>query len=359
LFNILPKQLTAAQKHLSMSAFMLRFVSTIFFLTVFLQSAFAQDPNFSQFFASPLTLNPALTGKFNGITRVAINYRNQWPTINTAFRTGTASVDFGILPNRIPENDQFGVGVMGMYDMNGDGIMKNSYISGSVAYHKGLDEAGYHSVGVGFSGTYAQRRLDISKLNFQDELTSLGFTGVTREVFNNSNFVNINYADVNAGFIYNGATTDYNNFYIGASVYHINRPKVSFQGADFLLNPRFTVHGGGYFPIADATTLFVSALHQRQAGATETIFGGAVGFTVNNDFDNAVEVYAGSWVRLNDAIIPYVGLETGSWRLGVTYDVNTSRLAAASQRRGGMEVSLIYTQKRSDPNRKKLNCPRF
>jgi type IX secretion system PorP/SprF family membrane protein len=320
----------------------------------------AQDPHFSQFFASPLTLNPAMTGKFNGVSRLAFNYRNQWPTINTAFRTGTGSVDFGILPNKIPEFDQFGVGIMGMYDVNGAGVMKNSYISGSLAYHKGLDESGYHTLGAGFSTSYAQRRLDLTKLNFEDELTPLGFTGVTSEVFSaNNGFLNVSYADVNAGFLYSGATTDYNNFYLGASLYHINRPKVSFQGANFLLNPRFTVHGGGYFPVADATTVFVSASHQRQAGATETIFGGAVGLTVNDNYDNATEVYFGSWVRLNDAVIPYIGLETGNFRFGATYDVNTSRLSAASRRQGGMEVSLIYIVKHKDPNRKGIPCPRF
>ncbi len=329
------------------------------FLLIVLQT-YAQDPNFSQFFASPLTLNPALTGKFNGALRVAGNYRNQWPTINNAFRTSTVSADFGILGNTIPEFDQFGVGVMGMYDINGDGVMKNSFLSGSVAYHKGLDEDGYHQIGVGFSGTYAQRRLDLSKLDFQDELTSLGFTGTTSEPIGSTGFRNISYADVNAGFVYNGATNDYNNFYIGASVYHINRPKVSFLNAQYIMNPRVTVHGGGYFPIADATTLFVSANHQRQAGASETIFGAAVGRTVNGDYvENPTDVYAGVWVRYGDAIIPYVGLEFGSYRFGFSYDVNTSRLAAASQRRGGMEVSLIWTKKYVDPNKKKLNCPRF
>ena len=327
-------------------------------LLIVLQS-YAQDPNFSQFFASPLTLNPALTGKFNGVVRVAGNYRNQWPTINNAFRTATASADFGILGNTSPEFEQFGVGVMSMYDINGDDVMKNSFISGSVAYHKGIDEDGYHQIGVGFSGTYAQRKLDINKLDFQDELTSLGFTGNTAEVFGSSGFVNINYADVNAGFIYNGATNDYNNFYVGASVYHINRPKVSFMGAQYIMNPRFTLHGGGYFPIADATTLFISANHQRQAGATETIFGAALGYTVNSDFDSPTDVYAGAFVRWGDAIIPYIGLEFGNYRFGASYDINTSRLTAASRRRGGMEVSLIWTKKHTDPNKKKLNCPRF
>jgi type IX secretion system PorP/SprF family membrane protein len=331
----------------------------IFIITLFLHKAYAQDPHFSQFFASPLTLNPALTGKFNGTARVAANYRNQWPTINNAFRTNTISADFGILGTRIPEFDQFGVGLMGMYDINGDGILKSSFISGSLAYHKGLDENGYHQIGVGFSGSYAQRRLDINKLDFADELTSIGFTGVTSEVFNNKGFVNIGYADVNAGFVYSGATNDYNNFYLGASMYHINRPKVSFQGATYLMNPRFTVHGGGYFPIADATTLFVSGNYQRQAGASETMLGAAVGFTVNDDFENATDVYAGAWYRLGDAIIPYAGLEFGDFRLGISYDVNVSRLAAASRRQGGLEISLIWIKKHVDPNKKKLSCPRF
>lgn len=329
------------------------------FLSIIMLRAEAQDPNFSQFFASPLTLNPALTGKFNGTMRIAGNYRNQWPTINNAFRTATISADFGILANRIPEFDQFGVGIMGMYDINGSGVMKNSYISGSLAYHKNIDENGRHQLGVGFSGTYAQRRLDPSKLDFEDELTSLGFTGNTAELFASSGFVNINYADVNTGFVYNGATSDYNNFYIGVSAYHINRPKVSFQGSNFILNPRFTIHGGGYFPVADGTTVFVSANHQRQAGATETLIGAAVGFTLNGDYDNATDVYAGSWYRFGDAIIPYAGLEFGSYRFGISYDVNVSRLAAASRRRGGIELSLIWIKKHVDPNRKKLNCPKF
>ena len=331
----------------------------ILILSVFFLQVPAQDPNFSQFFASPLTLNPALTGKFNGVVRVAGNYRNQWPAINAAFRTTTVSADFGMLANRIPEYDQFGAGIMGMYDINGSGVMKNSYLSGSLAYHKALDAYGYHQLGVGFSATYAQRRLDASKLNFEDELTSLGFTGNTAEIFGSNGFLNINYADVNAGIVYNGATNDYNNFYVGASVYHINRPKVNFQGAAFLLNPRYTVHAGGYFPIANATTLFLSGIQQFQAGATETLFGAAIGFTVNGDFENAIDVYAGSWYRMGDAIIPYVGLEFNSLRVGISYDVNTSRLSAASERRGGMELSLIYIQKHADPNKKKLSCPRF
>ena len=91
---------------------MKRILSTFIVVVVLASALNAQDPNFSQFFASPLTLNPALTGKFDGVVRVAGNFRNQWPTINNAFVTKTASVDFGILKNRLAEIDQLGIGIL-------------------------------------------------------------------------------------------------------------------------------------------------------------------------------------------------------------------------------------------------------
>src|SRR3954470_17952749 len=158
----------------------------------------AQDPNFSQFFASPLTLNPALTGKFDGVFRVAGNYRNQWPTINNAFTTYTISADGGILKNRIPEFDQFGVGVMAFSDKSGNGVLQNNFLALSTAYHKALDENGYNQIGLGFQGTYVNKRLDITKVYFADQLTALGFTGVTSEIFNQDQ-INVSYFDMNLG----------------------------------------------------------------------------------------------------------------------------------------------------------------
>lgn len=321
--------------------------------------AYAQDPHFSQFFSSPLTLNPAYTGKFDGTFRVAGNYRNQWPTINNAYTTATASVDFNILQNRIPEFDTWGIGVMGMNDQSGNKILNNNFISLSTAYHKALDENGYHTITVGFQGTYAAKRLDISKADFEDELTSLGFTGVTQEVFNNNNNVAINYFDVNAGLLYSGSTNGYNNFYLGVSSYHVNRPKESFMGGNFVLNPRVTVHGGGYAPIGRITTFHGSFIHQRQAGATETVLGGALDFALNEDGDYPANLYAGMWYRFGDAFIPYVGIEFAGLRIGYSYDVNNSSLNTASNSRGGNEISLIFIKKPSDPNRKKLGCPKF
>jgi hypothetical protein len=76
---------------------MKKFLFTLFVCIALASVSTAQDPNFSQFFASPLTLNPALTGKFDGVYRFAANYRNQWPTISNAYTTMTASIDMGIM----------------------------------------------------------------------------------------------------------------------------------------------------------------------------------------------------------------------------------------------------------------------
>jgi hypothetical protein len=89
------------------------------------------------------------------------------------------------------------------------------------------------------------------------------------------------------------------------------------------------------------------------------MIGGAYALNLTNDEDNPTNLYLGSWFRFGDAIIPYVGLEFGEFQLGATYDVNVSSLKPASNVRGGVEISLIYIKKPTDPNAKKLNCPKF
>lgn len=320
---------------------------------------YAQDPHFSQFFSSPMTLNPAYTGKFDGNFRVLGNYRNQWPTINNAYTTATAAVDFAILQNQIPEFDTWGVGIMGLNDQSGNKILNNNFLSVSTAYHKTLDENGYHTLTVGFQGTYANKRLDLTKATFEDQLTALGFTGVTSEVFSNNDHVAINYFDVNAGLLYSGSTNGFNNFYLGASVYHINQSRESFKGGNYVLNPRLTLHGGGYVPMGQATTFHGSFIYQRQAGASETVLGGAVAFHLSDDEELDANLYTGLWYRFGDAFIPYIGIEFSGLRLGYSYDINNSSLSTASNRRGGNEISIIYVRRPPDPDRKKLRCPKF
>jgi type IX secretion system PorP/SprF family membrane protein len=330
---------------------------SIFFIAVFLLglSANAQDPHFSQFFASPLTLNPAFTGKFNGTWRLAANHRDQWPSIPKAYVTSSASIDFPILKNFIPENDVFGIGLSGVSDASANNILKLNYGSASMSYHKALDEDGYNTIGAGFQATYSSLTLDVTKLNFQDMLTQNGFTGTTNEVITNGN--NQSYFDVNAGLLFSGSSNGINNYYLGVSMYHINRPKISFIDKNWNLSGRITLHGGSSFSLTDQLSLHSSVIHQIQNKASETTLGASIAANLNQDQEKPTSVYLGSWIRFNDAIIPYVGLEFGGLRIGASYDLNISSLKAATNTRGGSEISLIYIKQPAE--NKGIPCPKF
>ncbi len=316
----------------------------------------AQDPHFSQFFASPLTLNPAFTGKFDGSWRIAANHRDQWPSIPKAYVTTSASIDFSILKDKIPAGDVFGIGFSGLSDQSADAALKLNYGSVSMSYHKALDEDGYNTIGAGFQATYTSAILDFSKLTFEDQLSQNGFTNPTAENLSNGN--SQNYMDLNAGILYSGSTNGINNYYLGTSIYHINKPSLSFIDKTWNLSSRITIHGGGSFPVGDNLSLSTSAIFQLQNKATETVIGGALSANLNSDMADPTNVYIGSWLRFGDAIIPYIGIEISGLRIGASYDINTSTLKSATASRGGSEFSLIYIKKPSTGG-KGIPCPKF
>ncbi|HVM89982.1 MAG TPA: PorP/SprF family type IX secretion system membrane protein [Puia sp.] len=338
----------------------------IFVLMIFFFDAvYAQDPSFSQFFASPLTLNPALTGNFDGDLRAAGNYRNQWPAINNAFITSTVSLDMPVMQTKLREGDRWAIGLMAMNDKTANGILTSNYLSFSTAYHKAIDQNGLHKLSVGFQGTYANKKLDGPKLHFLDGLQVDGTWLPSSSEPENMKMVTSHYFDMNVGALYNGSLNGTNEMYVGFSVYHINRPKETFLNDNNIVVPtRVTLHAGGYFPGANSgTTLYVSALYNRQATGSELVFGMALELPASADENKPVNVYIGSWTRINnveDAVIPYVGLDYGSFNLGITYDVNISGLKKASYGMGGIEISLIYIFKKKDHSSEhEVQCPRF
>jgi type IX secretion system PorP/SprF family membrane protein len=327
-------------------------------LLFFRLPASAQDPHFTQFFSSPLTLNPAFTGLFSGDLRLAGNYRNQWSSISTPFVTSTVSADAGILKNIIPYNDIWGVGLLVLYDQTGGGGLKSTYAALSTAYHKGLDAEGLQSLAVGFQVALVQKRLDYSKLVFENQLTNQGFdpTLPSGEYFANSN---LTYPDYNAGILYNASIGEFGNFYAGASYYHLSQPNESFLGQHFSLHSRMTFHTGGAFAPTPLTRVYLSGLYMRQGSATEIDAGGALGFVVNGLPLDANIFYIGGWYRWQDAVNPYIGFEVNNLHIGLTYDVNVSSLRPASNYRGGVELSLIYILQKGNPDMNKINCPKF
>ena len=140
-------------------------------------------------------------------------------------------------------------------------------------------------------------------------------------------------------------------------MYHINRPKESFKGGNWNIAARTTLSAGGYFPVSEQLTLHTSGIYQVQNKSSEVTFGGAIAAAIDPESTNPSNFYIGSWYRVGDALIPYLGLEFAGMRIGASYDVNISALKAGSQSRGGMEISLIYIKRPA--GYKGIPCPKF
>jgi type IX secretion system PorP/SprF family membrane protein len=317
--------------------------------------SYAQDPHFSQFFASPLTINPANTGNFSGSLRAALNSRTQLPEFNNPYATKTLSLDAHILKKYIKEDDKLSVGLLILSDQSGNKLLNDNNIAASVSYSKALDENANHSIALGFQVNYSMYRFDPLKANFEDQLTAGGFTGSSAEMILGNNFTK-NTTDVNAGILYTGSTSDNNIFYVGASYYHFAKPTVGFITPTYFTNSRINIHGGAYFALSDAASLHTSFQYQKQGQTNELLVGGAFSYYLGTE--NGLELYAGLWSRVKESMIPYVGLEWNHIRAGFTYDMAAGTTLASSRFYQSSEFSLIYIL---DNKSKafKLRCPKF
>src|ERR1035438_4013016 len=147
-------------------------------------SAIAQDVHFTQYFTSPLTLNPAMTGLVADDIRFATNYRTQWNAVSpNPYITGTASFDIAMLKGKLPEGDALGMGMMVLYDKSGTGGLTNTTAGLSLAYHKAFGYDRQQHISIGIQGNFVQKTLDFAKLTFEDMFVNGAPTLMTNEKF--------------------------------------------------------------------------------------------------------------------------------------------------------------------------------
>lgn len=331
-------------------------------------SSFAQDIHLSQYYASPLTLNPAQTGLTPKDYRVALNYRTQnYSFSNYPYITGVLSYDMPILRGKLPEGDAMGVGAVVFYDKAGTGNLQNVTGGLSIAYHKSFGVEKQHTLSAGVQGFVVNKSIDFSKLQFGDQLDPRmpGYINPTAENIGNQD---VSYPDFNAGLLYSGRIDQRSTVYAGVSYFHITQPEERFlstsNDANIKINSRYSVYFGGQTELNPNIALFGSALYHQQGSAREILLGGATGFILNPDHREEVgntTLYLGLWYRYNDAIIPYVGFEWTSFQLGFSYDVTVSNQSRLTNNQGAYEVSLIYNGIFSKHTRQKYNfsCPKF
>ncbi|PAW92362.1 hypothetical protein CKK33_02180 [Mucilaginibacter sp. MD40] len=314
---------------------------------------FAQiDPHFSQYYAYPMYLNPALTGVFNGDARVNGNFKNQYATINNAYQTGAVSADFR-------PTDRVGVGVNILNQGAGD--IGYNYFSayGSFSYNIAISNDGYKKVSFGVQAGLINRFFDANKAQYGSQFNPA--SGFDPTLPSNENFLNTNATVFDAGagaFYYDGDPSHNANFFGGFSVSHLARSKdpiamASNTSTAQRLPMRFTAHAGIRLKINESFDLVPHAIYMKQQKAQEKAAGAYSEFKVDADKG----LILGAMYRFKDAAIANVGYHFNNMIIGASYDFNTTQTRSAFGQ-GGIELSISYVFRRRIQEPEPI-CPRL
>jgi type IX secretion system PorP/SprF family membrane protein len=289
----------------------------------------AQDPEFSQFFANPLYLNPALAGAEN-YNRAIVNYRNQWPDIDKGFVTYNASYDQYI--NKI----RGGIGVLINVDNAGKGMLTTTQASLMYAYTLKVSRTVF--INMALQGTFYQRSLNWDVLRFGDQIDLLlGHDLPTAEMPPDRTSVMV--PDFSAGLVFGWRMA----LHGGIAVNHLTEPNLAFYSQyENNLPIKFTAHLGGNINLEGGSMFFdpkfflspnilyqqQGMFHQLNAGLYLTYKPVALGMWYRRNFENA------------DAIIVLVGLDYKNLKIGYSYDITISELRTNTG--GAHEISVTW-----------------
>jgi type IX secretion system PorP/SprF family membrane protein len=347
----------------------------IFFFALLLQGVLqqvaAQDAQFSQFYSSPLTLNPALTGAFDGKFRVSSIYRDQNQAVSqNPFKTFSTALDikFDVNP-RARMKDQMGVGITFMtdkttgFDLNANSIML------STSYIKALNQDNNQFLTLGLQGGVIQRNVNFGNLYFSDQFD--GYTQYalpTYETFTDAN--NFAVPDLNVGLNYTLAPKRGTVIFIGGAIHHLFSPRVSFykkkdtdERFAVFLEKKYSVQASaqlgknGGFKFIPRVLWAVQGQHQQLSAGTDTRF-------IVNTY-NGMAMHLGAWAHASrnlanpigmEGVTALVGIEYSNFLIGISYDANLKSIASFGRRQGGIEFSFAYL---GNYDNETILCPKF
>ncbi|TVR82619.1 MAG: type IX secretion system membrane protein PorP/SprF [Chitinophagaceae bacterium] len=339
---------------------------------VFTSEVKAMDPHFSQYNATPLNTNPAMTGVFSGNYRVSGIYRSQWSSVLRdesvpMFRTFSAAVDFR-LNSGLDDHDAFGVGLVFLSDKAGESEFGTNYAGLSFSYIKNLSQRGNNFITAGFQAGAAQRSINFDNLRWGNQFDGEGFNpGLSSGETNISD--NYMFYDLSGGIFWYYVQERRTNYYAGFSMYHINQPVQSFYDAsEVRLYSRLSFHTGMQFQIADQVDMLPSLMMMVQGPAFETMIGTYFKFLFETHIPDGNAFYIGPFYRMvngtegvinSESLVLAARVDYGQFNFGFSYDLNFSRLTAATNSRGGFEASLVYIGAFPESRAKTIYCPRF
>lgn len=302
---------------------------------------------FSQFYASPLLLNPAHAGRFNTKScRIGGAFRREINAQEKIYTKSTFFFDSKILNKIATDNDCFAIGIVGLAEKSETDGIKNTYLAATVAYQKALDDEGKQQLGIGFQTTFARRKILKPNLVFEDQLTSWLNSGYTNiDVFQLGN-VDFTYTDLNAGLIFQGKFNSDNFFTVGVSMYHITKPSRTFEGGELKLPRQIWSHLGWEGNISDENKLYATLLVSYSDKSINDLI---TGLTCQIKINKKNQFIVGAWLRnrviCGTSILPSIGLNFSGFTINTSHDVNIT--SKNVNQKGATEISLSYTNPKS------------
>lgn len=313
----------------------------------------AQDPQFSQFYANPMYVNPAFAGSSN-VGRLVLNTRNQWPSVSGSFTTVNASYDEHF------EAINGGIGIQAHYDEQGTGTLRT--VGANLAYSYQIPVSRKFTIRLALQAGFMQKSVDFTKFLWRSQLDINGYNGTGGEPLVGNGINNItNFA---AGFL--GYSK---NFYFGFSTHNIFEPDQSFDlssttKATALIHRRYTAHVGFVYPITESriksrsSYLYPNIIYLQQGVGGLKTSQLNVGMYISKG-----ALVGGLYVRQtaanNESIIAIVGIRTEKVKIGFSYDGTTSTLAAGAP--SSYEVSLAFELRKKVRRKipRPMTCPDF
>jgi type IX secretion system PorP/SprF family membrane protein len=311
-------------------------------------TGYAQDPYFSQFYNSPMLLNPALTGISYGDVRFIGHYKKYLTTIEP-FETYSFTADMSFLEGK-PTPGFGGVGLMVMNNVSGADL-RNTQIMGSLSYHISMGRAGNKFLALGFQGGLNQTELGFGGLSTQSQwVTSVGLDPslANGEPVSGGK---ISLVDFQAGMLWYAFPSEKVSWFIGAAAYHLTEPKGSFTGAPSTLSRRYVAHAGFRAEVGSKIALVPNAVFMQQNGVNVITAGMALEYRFNTD----VSLQISSWLRNTNVTIFGGGLDYKNISVSLSYDMLVSDLSDLTDR-GGFEFSLTYYVRKKLPSTNKLSA---
>ncbi|RMG79537.1 MAG: type IX secretion system membrane protein PorP/SprF, partial [Bacteroidetes bacterium] len=334
----------------------IRSLLTVLFLLPFLVNA--QDVHFSQYYNSPLTINPALSGLSGADFRFSGTYRSQWSSALSPYTTFYGGADWMYFNPR-KTNGFFSAGFVLSHDDAGDSNLKTTGIGISGAYTHALGAENFLTIGI-LAGL-GQRTFDLNNLTWDNQFNGDVFdpNRPSRENFDNGSYF---FPDMGIGLNWHGQKTDTRaRLDVGVAAFHINQPNQSFSKSHEIKLPvRWSLYFLPVIQVADKIDLLLQGTAQMQGPDFEALGGGAGRFHLSTKRARELAIQLGVGYRFNsigDAIIPGIEVHYQTWRVGFTYDVNVSGFSEATNRNGGPEITVRYIIKKVRPLKAFKNCP--